>query len=185
MNELNSTVKADIPLDNVMSANIETTADSNVLLTAPPGVAIERPVRAFLAPKNRKEDRALTKKNRAFLELLCAGKGTLEAYHLAGYKGTANAAYVLRHQLKNELSELLELEGIDRTGLKIKAKQLLDLGLPEDLKHLSPKMYLETLRFLEKLTSNDKQPDIKISPFVIETNTVNIAENTTNSTDRE
>ena len=146
---------------------VETTVNSDIVFTTSTRIDSKAPTRGFLSPKVVRTGQALTKKNRAFLELLCAGKDTVEAYKLAGYKGSTNASYQLRYQLKEELKELLELEGIDRTGLKIKAKQLLDMGLPPDLKYLSPKMYLEALKFVEKLIGQEKGSDIKITPFVV------------------
>ena len=118
----------------------------------------------------------LTNKNRSFLEHLMAGKSTLEAYRLAGYNGKGDAPYQLRLRLKEQLKNLLESEGLDRNGLKIKVKRMLELGLDPEVRHLSPKMYLETLRFVDKLLEKEAESSPVISPFIIQTDTVNISE---------
>lgn len=124
----------------------------------------------------RKQTPKLTLRNQSFLNHLIAGKTTLEAYRLAGYKGNVHAAYQLRSQLKEQLKVALEAEGLDRNGLKIRIKQMLEMGLDPEVKTLSPKMYLETLRFADKLMEHEHESDIKISPFLINTSAVTINE---------
>lgn len=132
---------------------------------------------ASKAPILRKQGGKLTLKNQSFLNHLLAGKSTIDAYRLAGYKGNGHAAYQLRSQLKEQLKSLLEAEGLDRNGLKIKVKRMLELGLNPEITSLSPKMYLDVLRFADKLMEHENESDIKISPFLINTEQVTINDN--------
>lgn len=81
-----------------------------------------------LQPAGRK---ALTARNRIFLDKLSDGVPPVDAYRLAGYTGSPHTAYELKRQLKAELREMLEAKGFTLEGL---ASEILNLSrLPVDL----------------------------------------------------
>jgi hypothetical protein len=110
----------------------------------------------------------LTRKNRAFLELLLSGKPTQEAYTLAGYKGGGNAPYVLRSELKWVLQEMLAGQGLDRVGLKMELKKL--LALPVIEMPVTVEQRLKILKFMDKLTEDQDAKSAPISGFHVEIN---------------
>jgi hypothetical protein len=62
--------------------------------------------------------KALSARNRVFLDKLSDGINVVDAYRLAGYKGNSNhAAYELRRQLKQELRDVLEAKGFTMEGV--------------------------------------------------------------------
>lgn len=109
----------------------------------------------------------LTDKNILFLHWLRQGKPTTEAYTMAGYQGTAHAAYELRSYLKNELASMLNGEGLGtREGVLLKLKKLQDLPLAQTM--LSVKEALEILKLEAKLQpKNEREEKPKITPIII------------------
>jgi len=67
----------------------------------------------------------LTNRARLFIEFMCDGLKTYEAYLKAGYKGSAHASYELRRLLSNHLRERLEARGFSMEGV---AQELLSLS---------------------------------------------------------
>lgn len=119
--------------------------------------------------KTLKEPRPLTAKNRSFLQHLAAGKPTLEAYALAGYKGDNHAAYQLRSDLKEHLQLLLEQGGWSREQIAVEANKLMALPLNPDVKNVNFKQKLDLLKFMDKALSAGKGSNEKprITPIVI------------------
>ena len=118
-----------------------------------------------------KKPRELTTKNKAFLQHLAAGRPTLEAYSLAGYKGEPHAAYELRYQLKAHLAQLLEQGGFSRDTLAIEVNKLMALPLNEEVKNVNFKQKLDLLRFMDKALPkeiNGSKP--QITPFKLNMN---------------
>lgn len=113
--------------------------------------------------------KALTAKNRAFLQHLAAGRPTLEAYSLAGYKGESHAAYQLRSDLKSHLALLLEQGGFSREQLGVEINKLNALPLDENLKNVNFKQKLDILRLMDKalpkVIEGGSKP--KVTPFII------------------
>jgi hypothetical protein len=116
----------------------------------------------------KKGPKDLSRKARAFLELLVAGKSTLEAYELAGYTGEKHAAYQLRSDLRFHLVQMLEAHGVSREDTKIQLMELLKLPVSERTVSVGTKLKL--LKFLDKLTEPQREGGA-ITPFL-----VNIAE---------
>lgn len=112
--------------------------------------------------------RALTPKNQAFLSFLIEGKSTLDAYKLAGYKGESHTAYQLRYELKEELINRLEAQGIDKAGLMTGLKGLMEL--PIEANAVTVKERLDILKVLAKmLPSSNSNEKPAITRFVINT----------------
>lgn len=111
----------------------------------------------------------LTPKNKAFLTYLCKGLKTFDAYKAAGYKGQETAAYDLRARLKGYLSELLEAHGIDKTGLLLEWKKLLELPLSETEQFVTVKEKVQILNGAGKLLANKdvKDEHRKYTPFIV------------------
>lgn len=120
---------------------------------------------------SKTEQRQLTAKNRAFLQHLASGRPTIEAYHLAGYKGEVHAAYQLRSDLKQQLALLLEQGGFSREQLGIEINRLNELPLDPTIKNVNFKQKLDILRLMERATTKTliagDRP--KITPFVVST----------------
>jgi hypothetical protein len=118
-----------------------------------------------------RQARALTPKNRLFLQLLSEGKKTLEAYKQAGYKGNDHAAYQLRSDLKEELVKVLEGQGVDRAGLMQGLKTLIDLPTKEEQEGTIPvKFKLHALNLLFKMVEASKPVSNerpKITAFIV------------------
>jgi hypothetical protein len=84
-----------------------------------------------LEPRNRIGRKALSARNKIFLDKLADGVSVIDAYRLAGYTGGNHTAYELKRQLKLELKEVLEARGFTMEGV---AAELLNLSkLPVDL----------------------------------------------------
>ena len=120
----------------------------------------------------KKPARALTPKNKAFLQHLASGRPTLEAYSLAGYKGEPHAAYQLRSDLKVQLGALLEQGGFSREQLAVEVNRLNELPLDPSVKNVNFKQKLDLLRLMEKavpkpVSMGDKP---KITPFIVAIN---------------
>lgn len=98
----------------------------------------------------KQEPKALTAKNKAFLQHLAAGRPTLEAYHLAGYKGENHAAYQLRSDLKQHLAVLLESGGFSREQLAVEVNRLNELPLDPTIKNVNFRQKMDILRLMEK-----------------------------------
>lgn len=113
--------------------------------------------------------KALTTKNKAFLQHLADGRPTLEAYKLAGYKGEAHAAYQLRSDLKAHLALLLENGGWSRETLASEVKKLNELPLDPNITNVNFKQKLDILRLMDKALPKEisKADKPKITPFVI------------------
>lgn len=117
------------------------------------------PEKALEAPK--KGPRPLTPKNKAFLQHLAAGRPTLEAYSLAGYKGEAHAAYQLRSDLKEHLQGLLEQGGWSREQIAVESNRLLALPLDPSVQNVNFKQKLDLLKFMDKALSAGKVGEAK------------------------
>lgn len=118
--------------------------------------------------------RALTPKNRLFLQLLSEGKGTIQAYKEAGYKGDNHAAYQLRSDLKEELIKVLEGQGVDRAGLMQSLQNLIALPCTEEIiGRVSAKTKLSALNLLFKMVEASKPAagnTPKITAFIVNNN---------------
>ncbi len=97
-----------------------------------------------------KKEKALTARNKSFLNHLAAGRPTLEAYNLAGYKGDTHAAYQLRSDLKMYLARLLEEGGFSREHLASEITKLNTMPLDPSIKNVNFKQKLDVLRLMEK-----------------------------------
>lgn len=115
------------------------------------------------------EPKPLTSKNRSFLNHLAAGRPTLEAYALAGYKGEAHAAYQLRSELKAHLAVLLEQGGFSRETLAVEVNRLNQLPLDPAITNVNFKQKMDVLRLMDKALPkpNDKGLHVEITPFVL------------------
>lgn len=81
--------------------------------------------------RNRIGRKALSARNKIFLDKLADGVPVIDAYRLAGYTGGNHTAYELKRQLRGELKEVLEARGFTMEGV---ASELLNLSkLPVDL----------------------------------------------------
>lgn len=119
--------------------------------------------------KRKGRQAGLTKQARCFLELLISGKSTIEAYALAGYKGkTTQCAYNLRYQLRDQMYEMMEKMGLDRTGVLLEMKKLVEMPLDADKVNVDQK--LQILKFLAKLQGEKEIEHPKITPFLINVN---------------
>lgn len=115
--------------------------------------------------------RALTPKNKAFLQHLAAGRPTLEAYRLAGYQGDDHAAYQLRSDLKQQLGQLLEEGGFSREQLGAEINKLNAIPLDPAIKNVNFKQKLDVLRLMEKaLPKGIEVGKPKITPFILAIN---------------
>lgn len=112
----------------------------------------------------------LTRKARVFLELLCSGKKTVEAYRLAGYEGGEPAAYHLRSVLRTQLMAMLKARGLSHEGIILELKHLAEAPSQEEVagQSLTFDQKLNLLKFLAKLTTETSalgRP--KITPFTL------------------
>jgi len=112
----------------------------------------------------------LTRKARVFLELLCSGKKTVEAYRLAGYEGEDSAAYHLRSILRTQLMAMLKARGLSHEGIILELKHLAEAPSLEEANGapLSFDQKLNLLKFLAKLTTETSalgRP--RITPFTL------------------
>ena len=141
-------------------------------LAAVPGQALAKPEPALPeALKGRKNKellqkplKALTRRARAFLELLVAGKSTLEAYELAGYTGEPHSAYQLRSDLRFHLAQAIEAHGVSPSDVKIELIKLLKLPVAEQT--VSVRTKLNLLKFMDKLTETQAER-APITPFLV------------------
>jgi hypothetical protein len=115
------------------------------------------------------QPKPLTPKNKAFLQHLAAGRPTLEAYSLAGYKGEAHAAYQLRSELKAHLAILLEQGGFSRESLAAEVNKLNAIPLDPSIKNVNFKQKLDILRLMEKALPKpiENRINVKITPFTL------------------
>jgi len=115
--------------------------------------------------------RELTAKNRLFLQLLTQGNSTLTAYREAGYKGSDHSAYQLRSDLKEELIKVLEGQGIDRAGLMLTLKNLIDRPTIEEVNGtILLKHKLTALNLLAKMVEAQtpvNSPRPQITAFIV------------------
>lgn len=75
--------------------------------------------------------KALSARNKVFLDKLADGTPIVDAYRLAGYTGSPHTAYELKRQLRQELRDVLEARGYSLEGV---AAEILNLSrLPVDL----------------------------------------------------
>ena len=99
--------------------------------------------------------KALSTRNRIFLDKLADGVPVVDAYRLAGYTGSNHTAYELRRQLKQELRDVLEARGFSMEGV---ASEILALskmplnmelykdGIPLSQKIQILKLFAQTLK---------------------------------------
>ena len=120
--------------------------------------------------KVEKLERNLTDKNILFLHHIKNGKGTVDAYEAAGYKGNAHSAYELRSYLKAEISKMLDGEGIgSKEGMLLKLKKLQELPLNQTT--ISVKEATELLKFEARLQPKEVTETRRaITPIVININ---------------
>ena len=119
-----------------------------------------------------KTPRALTSKNKAFLQHLASGRPTIEAYHLAGYHGDNHAAYQLRSELKVHLAALLEQGGFSREQLSLEINRLNELPLDPTIRNVNFRQKMDVLRLMDKalpkpMAQGDKP---RITPFIVAIN---------------
>ena len=129
----------------------------------------------------------LTKRARCFLELLMAGKKTVEAYKLAGYDGEEGAAYHLRFILREQLFEMLKARGMSREGIMMQLRKGLEDPSWEEANGVPLKFdqKLNLMKFLAKLTpEKDMFEKPKVTPFTLNLTTENV-ENVTVTTQGE
>lgn len=75
--------------------------------------------------------KALSARNKVFLDKLADGTPIVDAYRLAGYTGSPHTAYELKRQLRQELRDVLEARGYSLEGV---AAEILNLSrLPVDM----------------------------------------------------
>jgi len=118
----------------------------------------------------------LTKKNMKFIELVLKDLKVYEAYTLAGYKGSKESAYQLKHKLKPFIDKYYEIEGVSREGYKSKLLNLLSLPCVDkegkQLDKLSFSQFKEVLLLLrDELDRQDAKHQARpqITAFVIKT----------------
>jgi len=99
--------------------------------------------------------KALSSRNKVFLDKLADGVPVVDAYRLAGYTGGNHTAYELRRQLRQELREVLEARGFTIEGV---ASEILNLtrlpvdltkypnGIPLDKKIQLLKLFAQTIK---------------------------------------
>jgi hypothetical protein len=111
----------------------------------------------------------LTLKNKAFLQHLAAGRPTLEAYALAGYKGEPHAAYQLRSELRQHLAILLEQGGFSRESLAVEVNRLNSIPLDPMIQNVNFKQKMDILRLMDKALPKllDANTKVSITPFVV------------------
>ena len=90
--------------------------------------------------------KALSTRNRIFLDKLADGVPVVDAYRLAGYTGSNHTAYELRRQLKQELRDVLEARGFSMEGVASEilalSKMPLNMALYKDGIPLSQKIQI-------------------------------------------
>lgn len=118
----------------------------------------------------------LTKRNRSFLNHLAAGRPTLEAYRLAGFKGEPHAAYELRSKLRMVLAQMLEARGIDRADLMVQAKTLVDLPLDPQIQSVTVKQKVDILRLYDKILGSVEGGQPQITPIALNFGDVNVTQ---------
>lgn len=128
------------------------------------------------ALSNRKgQEIRLNAKNRKFINLLLKDVKIYDAYKLAGYNGTRETAYQLKHKLKPFIDQSFDIEGLSREGYKVRLLKLLDFpcvdrsGKP--IQGLSFNQYKEALLMLrdEVNQAESKNRTPQITAFVIKT----------------
>jgi len=117
-------------------------------------------------------EQKLTKQNLKFIELRAKGLSVVEAYKLAGYKGThPEQAYQLSHQVKNKVTELIEEDGYNKNSFMLQMSELLKLPLARvnnlgnkigDVDYLTVEEKLKVLRLFK-----DTLPEMKKETNVI------------------
>lgn len=112
----------------------------------------------IMSESTNKKPKALTARSKSFLNHLAAGRPTLEAYALAGYKGEAHAAYQLRSDLKQHLARLLEEGGFSREHLASEINKLNTMPLDPSIKNVNFKQKLDVLRLMEKALPKPTSP---------------------------
>ena len=118
-----------------------------------------------------KPPRALTAKNKSFLQHLANGRPTLEAYKLAGYNGEPHAAYELRYQLKHHLALLLEQGGFSRETIAVEVNKLMALPLADEIKNVNFRQKLDLLKFMNAaLPKQVEGIKPQITPFKLNLN---------------
>jgi len=111
--------------------------------------------------------KALSPRNKVFLDKLADGVPVVDSYRLAGYTGGPHTAYELKRQLKQELREVLEARGFTMEGV---ATEILSLSkLPVDLTRYPNGIPLEAKIRILKLfaqTVKDDAPKQTAAPHV-------------------
>lgn len=125
-----------------------------------------------IAPHSSIGRKALSPRNKIFLDKLADGVGTIDAYRLAGYTGGNHTAYELKRQLQKELRNVLEARGFSIEGV---ASEILNLSkLPVDLTKypngipLSSK--IQILRLFASTVKDDapsKGPTQNVTAFIV------------------
>ena len=122
--------------------------------------------------------RKLTARNWKFIKFYIDGKGIVDSYLLAGYKGKSFAApYEMVQSLKTEIEEIREAQGINRANIMDKANILIDkplgkidaFGVMHETTHLSPTEHMKALELARKLTEKQEKGKTNYSPVNIVT----------------
>lgn len=117
--------------------------------------------------------RELTPKNLKYIQLrLEDGLSPQQAYFKAGYTGkTYSAPYEMEHYLKGEIQKIVEMNGVNRHTLMIKAKKLIDLPIAEVENNtpISVKTHIQVLKLADKLIPENDTKRPVISPIIIKT----------------
>ena len=122
---------------------------------------------------NEEGKKDLTPKNLKYIQLrLEEGLTPQYAYHKAGYTGTAySAPYEMESYLKPELQKIVEMNGINKHNLMVKAKRLIDLPIREieNDTPISVKTHIQCLKLADKLIPENDSKRPTISPIIIKT----------------
>lgn len=108
----------------------------------------------------------ISKQQEKFLHYLSRGFSTREAHKLAGYKGSYQSAYSLRAKLRQELRDMLDADGMSKTGVLLEIKKLMDMPMSD--KSISINQKIRALQLLTNTLKDEPDKDKPaITPFVI------------------
>lgn len=112
----------------------------------------------------------LTKRAKSFLAHLAAGRPTLEAYALAGYRGEPHAAYTLKVVLRHKLGDELMKQGWGRDELNVQVHALSELPLDPTVKAVSVKQKIDILKLYDKMLPKPLADRPAITPLKLSFN---------------
>lgn len=110
----------------------------------------------------------LTEQNWLFINAFLQCGNIVKSYKIAGYKGeNRSAPYQLFKQLKSRIEDLGNLDVTSRARLQADLKQVLDLPLDPNKKHLTLSEWLRVRKFSAAINPEVQQPQKQISVLVI------------------